>query len=254
MALVPYIFHSPKFKREISEPMIANLMNKDIPCYSTEVQCPQFMLNFIDWITDYTDEFWDHELVVRIVEKGLDTSKFYDVLNHFSTIFFRMANKLTRYNFFDLSYLEDTNLDMHGLTMAEQQSQCSHNFASSSSGAGIVKSPQEADGASNLLDKSTDRYLIVPCHEKKSFIVSLSENAIIEKFLLLNAEEFSSTVEYFSVYGSDSYDSKNQTWEKMGDFVANNDFNGHWQSFKVKENWARYIRFEWKTFYGSHHY
>jgi hypothetical protein len=188
------------------------------------------------------------------MEPGMDRSKLADIFKKLKFIFFTMSNKLTRFTIFDLSNYEDYNMDMHGLTLADQQNECSHNFAASSAGADIIYRPKEAIGAKNLLDGSLDRYLIVPCWEKKSFIISLSENAIIEKFLLLNAEEFSSTVELFSLYASDSYDPKNQTWEKLGNFAANNDFNGQWQSFKVKETWARYLRFEWKTLYGSHYY
>lgn len=118
----------------------------------------------------------------------------------------------------------------------------------------MVSSPKEADGSSNLLSGSIERYLIIPSSSSKSFVISLSEDAIIDKFMLLNAEEFSCTIELFNLYGSDTFDPKNQKWEKLGSFLANNDYNGSWQSFKVKETWIRYLKFEWKTSYGTHKY
>ena len=69
----------------------------------------------------------------------------------------------------------------------------------------------------------------------------------------MNLEEFSWTVKEFDLYGSDSYVSHDQKWDKLGTFTAQQ-LNNEWQTFKFKESWIRYLKFEWKNYYGSHYY
>lgn len=138
--------------------------------------------------------------------------------------------------------------------MAKKNAECQHNFASSSSGAAILASPKGATGVGNILKNGKDDYVIIPCSEKKEFIISLSEDAIISKFLLLSHEEFSSKIDEFDLFGADTYDSENPKWEQLGTFKTNPDFNGIWQSFLVKETWIRYLKFEWKTSLGPYTY
>ena len=149
---------------------------------------------------------------------------------------------------------EDLPSDSEGLISAQQNKECNHNFASSSSGASLLVSPKEADGAKNILKDGKDAYMVLPWNSKKSFIISLSEDTVIDKFLLLGGEEFSSSIEYFDIYGSNEYNSENEKWEKLGHFMASKEFFRKWQSFKVKSTWIRYLKFEWKTSYGSYSY
>lgn len=234
---------------------IAEELNSHI-CIDADVKCSEYAQSFYNTMDLLVDtKYYKEKLAKKAGEFKVwlmnDKESFWEVAKN---TFYKMLNKLTRYKFIDISGIDDSHLDTQGLIMAEANGECKHNFASQSSGAAFVDSPKQAYGVSNLLSKSTEKYLMVPCKVKKSFVISLSEDAIIDKFLLLNAEEFSSTIELFNLYGSDSYSPPDQKWEKLGSFMADNDLNWVWQSFKVKESWVRYLKFEWKTHYGSYHY
>ena len=138
-------------------------------------------------------------------------------------------------------------------TLKTPKPEWKHNFASESSGASLIEYPRDSNGASGILSGSKEKYLIIQSTSQKSFVISLSEDAIIDTFMLMNLEEFSWTVKEFDLYGSDSYVSHDQKWDKLGTFTAQQ-LNNEWQTFKFKESWIRYLKFEWKNYYGSHYY
>ena len=105
------------------------------------------------------------------------------------------------------------------------KSEWKHNFASLSSGASLIEYPRDSDGASGILSSSKDKYLIIPSSVEQNFLISLSEDAIINQFMIMNSEEFSWTVNDFVLYGADTFVSHNQSWEKLGTFKAHKSLN-----------------------------
>ena len=71
--------------------------------------------------------------------------------------------------------------------------------------------------------------------------------------MIRNSEEFSWTIKDFELYGSDTFVSHDQKWDKLGSFTAKK-LNNQWQSFKFKEAWVRYLKLIWKNSYGNHYY
>lgn len=242
--------------------------------HSEEIQshAHKTSLNLIFWVDDYfgISEYVDFQewqeqfhytldwINQRITEdprlKALKTFlneytnfSLHSILENLRSTFDSMYSKLNNKK-------DDSQFDYQGIVQADLNSTWKHNFASSSGGAHIVQSPKMAVGASNLLTSSADKYMIIPWTEKKNFVISLSEDAVVDKFMIFSGEEYSSNMEMFSLYGSGSYDSENQQWEKLGSFMANEQFNGRWQSFKVPNTWVRYLKIEWKTTQGAHKY
>ena len=152
----------------------------------------------------------------------------------------------------DLKSIDDVSFNHQGLVLPNNDQTWVHNFASSSAGATFVESPKDTGGMSNnFLTGAKDKYLIAPWNSKKEYVISLSEEIVIEKFMLLNTEEFSSRIELFNLYGSSKYPTDN--WEKLGSFMANDVMN-QWQSFRVDKTWIRYLKFSWKTSHGFQYY
>ena len=112
------------------------------------------------------------------------------------------------------------------LSIEKLNSEWKHNFASQSSGASLIEYPRDSDGASGILSSSKDKYLIISSlSSNKNFLISLSEDAIIDQFMLMNSEEFSWTVKDFDLYGSDTFVSRDQKWTKLGNFTAHKSQN-----------------------------
>jgi outer membrane biosynthesis protein TonB len=127
-----------------------------------------------------------------------------------------------------------------------------YNYASQSKGAKVLAFNKEAKGASNILDKDKDKYLRNPCSvEGKFVIIELSEETLVDMIVIANFEHYSSNLKQFEVLCSLVYPTEN--WDYIGGFVAQN--SKHEQRFNLPEpRWARYLKFNFLSHYGSEFY
>lgn len=129
------------------------------------------------------------------------------------------------------------------------------NFASFDSGAQIMKTNKEAQSASQILSENKDRYMLNTCSAKNKFlIVELSDSILVDTVALANFEFFSSTFRQFRLSVSDQYPVKMDKWVDLGTFEAKN--TREIQAFRVEDPriWARYLRIEFLSQYGSEFY
>ena len=129
------------------------------------------------------------------------------------------------------------------------------NFASFDSGAQIMKTNKEAQSASQILSENKDRYMLNTCSAKNKFlIVELSDSILVDTVALANFEFFSSTFRQFRLSVSDQYPVKLDKWVDLGTFEAKN--TREIQAFRVEDPriWARYLRIEFLSQYGSEFY
>jgi len=129
------------------------------------------------------------------------------------------------------------------------------NFASLDAGGQIMKTNPEAKSASALLKEDRDVYMLNTCLAKNKFvIVELSESILVETVAIANFEFFSSTFREFRVSVSDRYPVKLDRWVDLGTFEAKN--SRDIQAFPVEDPriWARYLRVEFLSHYGSEFY
>ncbi|GKY96735.1 hypothetical protein MPSEU_000633000 [Mayamaea pseudoterrestris] len=144
-------------------------------------------------------------------------------------------------------------------------------YASKAAGALILESSRGLDGAANLLTKDKDKYAIADCqhlrqeHRNKDehaltssnsinsyfVVIGLSEDILVKRIVLANYERYSSPFREFSVMGSPTADGN---WMyRLGEFEMQ--LQQGKQSFDlVKPVWARYLKVEFKSYYGDEHY
>ncbi|KAF8022995.1 hypothetical protein BT93_F0491 [Corymbia citriodora subsp. variegata] len=127
-----------------------------------------------------------------------------------------------------------------------------YDYASASKGAKVLTFNKEAKGASNILGKDMDKYLINPCSaEDKFVIIELSEETLVYTVEIANFEHHSSNVKDFQVLGSLVYPTK--TWVNLGQFTAKNVKQS--QRFRLSEpQWVRYLKLDLLSHYGSEFY
>ncbi|KAF7024938.1 hypothetical protein CFC21_037195 [Triticum aestivum] len=127
-----------------------------------------------------------------------------------------------------------------------------YNYASAAKGAKVLDYNKEAKGASNILDKDKDKYLRNPCSvEGKYVIIELSEETLVDTIAIANFEHYSSNLKEFEMLSSLIYPTEN--WETLGRFTVAN--AKHAQSFTFPEpKWARYLKFNLLSHYGSASY
>lgn len=124
------------------------------------------------------------------------------------------------------------------------------NYASDFLGAGLITAPSVCQGASGVLSKSADRYMLCPCEaRRKEFVVQLIREVTLETVVLRNSEHFSSSVRQFRLLGSRAYPTRR--WVVLGTFEASHrhgsqyfhTFQSHWP--------VRFIKFQWTSSHGS---
>jgi len=129
------------------------------------------------------------------------------------------------------------------------------NYASFDCAAAVLKSNPEAKGSSSILDENRDRYMLNKCGASNKFvIVEMCEDILVDTVVLANFEFFSSTFKEFRISVTDRYPTNERGWKSLGTFVGNN--TRAIQVFAVKNPliWARYIRIEFISHYGSEFY
>lgn len=127
-----------------------------------------------------------------------------------------------------------------------------YNYASAAKGAKVVAQNKEAKGASNILGKDHDKYLINPCSVSGKFVVvELAEETLVDSVKIANFEHYSSNFKEFELLGSLTYPT--DTWSSLGKFVAAN--VKHAQTFNLPEpKWVSYLNLSLISHYGSEHY
>ncbi|QIW98599.1 hypothetical protein AMS68_004117 [Peltaster fructicola] len=129
------------------------------------------------------------------------------------------------------------------------------NYASFDCAATILKSNKECKSASSVLVENKDSYMLNKCSaSNKYIIVELCNDILVDTVVLANYEFFSSIFRTFRVSVSDRYPAKAEKWKDLGTFVARN--TREVQAFLIENPliWARYLRIEFLTHYGSEYY
>ncbi|KAK4548516.1 hypothetical protein LTR36_009426 [Oleoguttula mirabilis] len=129
------------------------------------------------------------------------------------------------------------------------------NYASFDCAATILKSNPECKHASSVLVENKDSYMLNTCSAKNKFIIiELCNDILIDTIVLANYEFFSSIFRHFRVSVSDRYPVKVEKWKDLGTFEARS--TREVQAFLIENPliWARYLRIEFLTHYGSEYY
>ncbi|KAF2172765.1 hypothetical protein M409DRAFT_16730 [Zasmidium cellare ATCC 36951] len=129
------------------------------------------------------------------------------------------------------------------------------NYASFDCSATILKSNKECKSASSVLVENKDSYMLNVCSaSNKFFVLELCTDIQIDTIVLANYEFFSSSFRHFRVSVSDRYPVKMEKWRDLGTFEARN--TREIQAFLVENPliWAKYLRIEFLTHYGTEYY
>jgi hypothetical protein len=129
------------------------------------------------------------------------------------------------------------------------------NYASFDCAAAVLKSNPEAKGSSSILDENRDRYMLNKCGADNKFvIIEMCEDILVDTIVLANFEFFSSTFKSFRISVTDRYPTNERGWKILGTFMGNN--TRALQVFAVENPliWARYLRLEFLSHYGTEFY
>ena len=129
------------------------------------------------------------------------------------------------------------------------------NYASFDCAAAVLKSNPEAKGSSSILDENRDRYMLNKCGADNKFvIIEMCEDILVDTIVLANFEFFSSTFRSFRISVTDRYPTNERGWKILGTFMGNN--TRAIQVFAVENPliWARYLRLEFLSHYGTEFY
>lgn len=129
------------------------------------------------------------------------------------------------------------------------------NYASFDCAANVLKTNPQCKSSSSILVENKDSYLLNECAaENKFLIVELCDHIQIDTVVLANFEFFSSMFRTFRLSISDRYPVKIDRWRELGVYEARN--SREIQAFLVHNPliWARYLRIEFLTHYGSEYY
>lgn len=128
-------------------------------------------------------------------------------------------------------------------------------YASFDAGAAVLKTGPRAKNAKAILVENKDSYMLLECSQQNKFvIIELSDDILVDTVVLANFEFFSSMIRTFRVSVSDRYPVKPEKWKDLGTFEARNQRDI--QAFLVEhpQIWAKYMRIEFLTHYGTEYY
>ncbi|KAJ6155582.1 hypothetical protein N7470_006148 [Penicillium chermesinum] len=129
------------------------------------------------------------------------------------------------------------------------------NYASFDCAATVLKTNPECTGSSAVLVEHKDSYMLNECRaDNKFLILELCDDILVDTVVLANYEFFSSIFHTFRVSVSDRYPAKPDQWKELGVYQARN--TREVQAFAVENSliWARYLRIEFLTHYGTEFY
>jgi hypothetical protein len=130
-----------------------------------------------------------------------------------------------------------------------------YNYASFDCAASVRKANPEAMSMTAVLGENKDSYMLNVCSAQNKFLIlELCNDISIDTIVLANFEFFSSIFRTFRVSVSDKYPVKMDKWKTLGTFEARN--TRGIQAFLIENPaiWARYLRIEFLTHYGSEYY
>lgn len=128
------------------------------------------------------------------------------------------------------------------------------NYASRDCAATVVKTNSDAKGASAILTEVKDSYLLNKCSTPNKFVViELCQDILVSSIVMGNFELFSSMFKEVRFSVSDRFPVTNG-WKELGQFEARNIRDV--QSFDIENAliWARYLKIEILSHYGSEFY
>lgn len=129
------------------------------------------------------------------------------------------------------------------------------NYASFDCAATVLKTNPECQGSSSVLTENKDSYMLNECRARNKFLIlELCEDILVDTVVLANYEFFSSIFHTFRVSVADRYPAKADQWKELGVYEARN--TREVQAFAVENPliWARYLKIELLTHYGSEFY
>lgn len=129
------------------------------------------------------------------------------------------------------------------------------NYASFDCAATILKTNPKSKSSSQVLSENKDSYMLNECSQTNKFmIIELCDDILVDTIVLANYEFFSSMFRTVRVSVSDRYPVKADKWRELGTYEARN--TREIQAFLVQNPliWARYLRIEFLTHYGSEFY
>ena len=129
------------------------------------------------------------------------------------------------------------------------------NYASFDCAATVLKTNPQCKSSSSVLVENKDSYMLNECAAGNKFIiVELCDDILVDTVVLANFEFFSSMFRTFRVSVSDRYPVKLDRWKILGEFEARN--SREIQAFLIENPliWARYVRIEFLSHYGSEFY
>ncbi|WBW71856.1 Sad1-UNC-like protein involved protein folding in the ER [Schizosaccharomyces osmophilus] len=129
------------------------------------------------------------------------------------------------------------------------------NFASTDCAAAVLKTNAEAEGASSILTENKDKYMLNKCSATKMFVViELCEDIYVDTVQIANFEFFSSIFRTVRISVSGKYPKQESSWMELGTFTAMN--LRTLQSFRIENPliWAKYMKIEILSHYGSEFY
>ncbi|KAL4919426.1 hypothetical protein BDW62DRAFT_209661 [Aspergillus aurantiobrunneus] len=129
------------------------------------------------------------------------------------------------------------------------------NYASFDCAATVLKTNHQAQGSSSVLIENKDSYMLNECRAQNKFLIlELCDDILVDTVVLANYEFFSSIFHTFRVSVADRYPAKPDQWKELGIYEARN--TREIQAFAVENPliWARYLRIEFLTHYGTEFY
>lgn len=128
------------------------------------------------------------------------------------------------------------------------------NYASADCAATIVSTNSDAKGASAILKEIKDSYLLNKCSTPNKFVViELCQDILVNHVVMGNFELFSSMFKSVKFSVSESFPVTTE-WKELGVFEADNIRD--LQTFDIENPliWARYLRIDILSHYGSEFY
>lgn len=129
------------------------------------------------------------------------------------------------------------------------------NYASFDCAATVLKTNPECQGSASILTENKDSYMLNECRAKNKFLIlEMCDDILVDTVVLANYEFFSSIFHTFRVSVADRYPAKPDQWKELGVYEARN--TREVQAFAVDNPliWARYLKVELLTHYGSEFY
>ena len=127
------------------------------------------------------------------------------------------------------------------------------NYAAYDSGAKLLLSSPGMKKASAILSSDDDSYMMTPCSSPSKYvIVQLKEDIQLDMIELINREHYSSSIQQFSLYGSNVYPA--DEWVPLGRFWADETQQAQYWRLEAGDYAVRYVKLIWETWWKDEYY